>query len=65
MNFSNRRGGMPKAKTPEEVDRRIELWHVQTEEEPLMKFGVSLDLHEYLGWTWDEYVNWIMTGEIP
>lgn len=48
---------VPKALTQDEVDRRIILWH--DVEEP------EWYLHEYLGWTWEEFERWIVKGILP
>lgn len=42
--------------TPEEVDDRINDWH---------ESDSDLRLHEYLGWTWEEYCVWVETDVIP
>ena len=47
--------------TPEEtvIYDKIDAWHMS---EPGTE---NLELHEYLGWTIDEYAHWVTTGEIP
>ena len=35
----------------EEMDNSIELWH--------RGYGVGQKLYEYLGFTWDEYKEWV------
>jgi len=41
--------------TPEELEARIDAWHNGD--------GEGQELHEYLGWTWEQYKNWVKTGE--
>lgn len=36
---------------PQEIDDAIERWHEGS--------GMDVPLHEYLGWTWDEYRAWL------
>ncbi|MBM3333393.1 Lar family restriction alleviation protein [Candidatus Sumerlaeota bacterium] len=36
------------------VEAAIEAWH-----------GRDLPLHEWLGWSWDEYAVWVANGTIP
>lgn len=38
-----------------EVADRIDAWHN----------GGSGELHEYLGWTWEQYAHWVQTNERP
>lgn len=47
------------APTPYElaVYAAIERWH--------MGDGEEMELHEYLGWTWDEYSLWVEQGVLP
>jgi len=40
-----------------EVDRLIGLWHT--------KSSSRKPLHEYLGWTEDEYKQYVENGDIP
>lgn len=42
--------------TPEEVDDAIERWHTGDSELPL---------HEFLGWSRQEYSIWVETNVIP
>ena len=44
-------------RTDEEIDDAIERWHGGQ--------GMGQELHEYLGWTWEEYGRWVETGEKP
>lgn len=37
--------------TKEEFDQKVEEWHGGA--------GAGLELHEYLGMTWDEYCNFV------
>lgn len=48
---------VPRAKIAEEVDRGIELWHTNAEDDG--------PLEDYLAWTEEEYACWFNTGEIP
>lgn len=43
--------------TDEEVDDAIDAWHDGA--------GPGQSLHEYLGWTWEQYAHWVQTNEIP
>jgi hypothetical protein len=36
---------------PEEIDDCVDMWHEG-------KAGCRLELHEFLGMTWDEYCSW-------
>lgn len=47
----------PKIYTQEELDSIIERWHSGENPEP--------QLHKALGWTWDDYVYWVMTKKQP
>lgn len=42
--------------TEEEVMDKIDEWHEGNSE---------LELHEFLGWTWEDYGRWAMTGLMP
>lgn len=42
----------------DELDDKIHEWHSSGPEE-------TRDLHEYLGWSWDEYATWIESGIQP
>jgi len=44
-------------KTSEEVDMRIDEWHGNGE--------TNMSLHEYLGWTWEQYSLYVSSGKIP
>lgn len=46
--------------TPEErhINDLIDLWHLDL-------VGRDQELHEFLGWTWEQYTSWVETGEIP
>lgn len=46
--------------TPEQaaINDKIEAWHFEGA-------GPGLELHEYLGWTWEEYAKWATTGVLP
>ena len=47
-----------KVKTAEEANRRIDKWRSGEE-------GQSMELHEYLGWTRDETINFTENGTMP
>lgn len=55
--------GFQPARTPEEVDERIDLWHSLPEEtyEELKRPS----LNDYLGWSKKGYWEWVMTSKIP
>lgn len=38
------------------IDALIEAWHTGDSDIPL---------HEYLGLTWQEYLDWLKTGKLP
>jgi hypothetical protein len=40
-----------------DVDDFVEAWHEGA--------GEGLELHEFLGMTWDEYGHWARTAELP
>lgn len=44
-------------RTDDEIDAAIERWH--------SGHGMGQQLHEYLGWTWEEYGHWVETNEKP
>ena len=54
--------GFQPARTKEEVDKRIEVWHAVPEE---TYDELQPSLNDYLGWTKKEYWEWVMTGRIP
>lgn len=41
------------------VDAIVERWHGGASR------GDGMHLHEYLGWTWEEYRGWVERGELP
>jgi hypothetical protein len=45
----------------EQIDARVAEWH----QAPIGSPAAQVDLHEYLGMTWDQYQRWAATGEIP
>ena len=55
--------GVQPARTPVEVDRRIEVWHDLPDEEYEALGRPSLN--EYLGWSDEGYWTWVMTNKIP
>lgn len=48
---------VPRATTQTEVDKRIEMWHAMPEEEYELLGSPGLD--HYLGWTREEYGDWV------
>lgn len=44
--------------TDEEIDDKIEEWHQTSSYK-------ELSLHEFLGWTWQQYKNWVEKGVKP
>lgn len=46
-----------KMRTEEEIDDLIDYWHTVDDGEA--------PLHEFLGWTWEEYKLWVETGTQP
>ncbi len=45
-------------KTREEnIDDLIDDWHGSPDD--------GVPLHEYLGWTWEQYAHWVLTGKLP
>ena len=42
--------------TSDELDARIDSWHNGD--------GEGQSIHEYLGWTWEQYKHWAETGEL-
>jgi len=55
--------GVPPARTKEEVDNRVELWHDMDDETYEARGRPSLN--EYLGWSEHDYGVWMFTGRIP
>jgi hypothetical protein len=43
--------------TPLELDDAVTAWHEGA--------GADIDLHDYLGLTWEEYSAWIESGTYP
>lgn len=43
--------------TEEEVMDKIEFWHLEYDGEE--------ELHEFLGWSWADYVDYCQSGKIP
>lgn len=48
---------MTKQLTTTQIHGKIGEWHDRTDD------GQSL--HDYLGWTWEQYKTWAETGKIP
>jgi hypothetical protein len=48
---------VPPARTETDIAERVKLWHDSEANE--------VSLHEYLGWTWEDYCEWVMYGTIP
>lgn len=46
--------------TQDEINAKIGLWH----EAPSDSHIADMPLHEYLGWSWEQYKRWVETGEI-
>lgn len=44
--------------TAENIDDRIDAWHDSPKAE-------TRELHEYLGWTWEEYKAWVGHNVFP
>lgn len=42
----------------QDVEQMIEDWHFHGA-------GEGQELYEYLGWTFDQYAYWALTGELP
>lgn len=42
--------------TNENIDDFIEKWHESSEE---------IELHDFLGWTKEQYAHWVKTDELP
>jgi hypothetical protein len=42
----------------ERVDDAVDRWHRAPGE-------LDVPLHEYLGWTWDEYAEWVASSVLP
>lgn len=55
--------GIQPARSPEEVDRHIGVWH-DLPDEVYESLGRP-SLNEYLGWHEDDYAAWMFTGKIP
>lgn len=45
--------------TAEQLDAKITAWHDAPDESPEAK----MQLHECLGWTWEQFKHWVKTGE--
>jgi len=47
--------------TPEEkaINDKIDEWHLNP------SINEDLSLHEYLGWSWEAYQIWVLTGKTP
>jgi hypothetical protein len=46
-----------KALSENDIEHRIDEWHTGE--------GGSADLHDYLGWTREEYAHWVEQSELP
>lgn len=42
-----------------EVDDLIDEWHTNP------SIHENQKLYEFLGWTWPEYQEWVLTGKVP
>ncbi len=49
---------MSRPRTETEVLARVEAWHECDDYDP----G---DMHDAIGWTWEEYARWVETGALP
>lgn len=47
-----------------DLDAFIEAWH-RAHGPHLRRGEAGVALHEYLGWTWEEYGRWVETCEQP
>jgi hypothetical protein len=47
--------------SPGDIETYVGWWH----DAPLGSPAAKVDLHEYLGMTWSQYVRWAATGELP
>jgi hypothetical protein len=45
--------------TPEEIDAKIHAWH----DAPSDSYIAQMQLHEFLGWTWEQFKEWAETGK--
>lgn len=43
--------------TSEELNDLIDAWHDRPD--------TGQELHEYLGWTWEQYATWVETDTMP
>lgn len=43
----------------QQIDDLVELWHSDDNAFP------GVDLHDFLGWTWEGYRTWAESGVIP
>jgi hypothetical protein len=50
-----------RAITESDIDNRIEEWH-NIDVELWAAMGAP-ELHEYLGWTWEEYKEWMQRAD--
>lgn len=50
---------VPRAVTESDIDKRIQLWHTYVVDHP------HSHINDFLGWTWEEYCDWVETGVIP
>lgn len=46
--------------TTDEIESLVKEWHQCTDSR-----WSEASLHEFLGWSWDEYKHWAETGEQP
>lgn len=54
-----------KPRTDYEVDCAIEEWHDLSSDVRDMMGTVADTIPNYLGWTWDEYAQYVYDGTIP
>lgn len=56
--FDEYRRGVAQA---DEIHDHIAAWH----DAPIGSPAAAVDLHEFLGFTWDQYRHWVTRGELP
>jgi hypothetical protein len=52
-------------KTQHQVEDAIEDWHELSRDVREMIGGLADSIPNYLGWTWDEYAQWVYDGTLP
>lgn len=46
---------------PEDINAHVVHWH----DAPAGSDAAKVDLHEFLGMTWEQYARWAATGQLP